>query len=102
MVKNMSQKKHTSIGLYVLIGAILSLALFIQVSVEGQFFTKSNSKSIPRMGRRSDPMVAQSSGMAADLALRRQLLTSLLARLGPNAIVVSRKNAISIDLESKT
>lgn len=91
MVKLMlNNKTAKSICIYLIIVTLASFALFIQV--EAQFFTKSNSKSIPRMGRRSDPMLSNNNNnnpFGSDLALRRQLLSSILAKLGPNAYVVS-------------
>ena len=63
--------------------AIVSFGLIAQI--EGQFFTKS-SKSIPRMGRRSN-------GPPMDrVEMRRQLIDTILGELAatnPNAMNVS-------------
>lgn len=56
----------------------LATFLLLAIQVDAQFFTKS-SKSIPRMGRRSE-----AQGFAMDPESRRVFIDSLLDEYGPN------------------
>lgn len=65
----------------------LFVALLVVTIVQAQFFTKS-SKSIPRMGRRSD------ESLASRIGSRRALIDNLIDEYGPfnliNALEVSK------------
>lgn len=56
----------------------LLLVLLLTVQVDGQFFTKS-SKSIPRMGRRSD----SSDALIALANFRRAIIDDIVDKFGP-------------------
>ena len=66
--------------------ALLVCVVLCLNQVDGQFFTRSSSKSIPRMGRRSDPEMAPSLPDVANLAAYRPraLFDALLDEFGQN------------------
>lgn len=68
---------------------VFIFSLLFLATVEAQFFTKS-SKSIPRMGRRSD------ESMVTNIQSRRALIDNLIDEFGPTnllaALEVSNKH----------
>lgn len=70
-----------------LLVAVLLVSAYFEAA-EAQFFTKSNSKSIPRMGRRSVQEQQGASGY------RRALVDRLVDEYGPNLLEVLQ---VSID-----
>lgn len=60
---------------------VLIIALHLICDVQCQFFTKANSKSIPRMGRRSAP----EAGNKMDV-YRRMLIDRLVDEFGPDLL----------------
>lgn len=69
---------------------LLVLVSMINYTVDAQFFTKSSSKSIPRMGRRSGGFAAQQNP--------RALISNLLDFYGPRLVEALLVSATGLNI----